>query len=171
MLERIHTGHMGVTNCTKRARDILFWPKMSFDIEEIVFMCNTCLEKRNDNPKEPLMPHEVPERPWQIVATDLFYWDGQDFVTIADYYCRYFKVYPLQNTLAVTVIQQIKVAFTTMGYQRNLYLITATSILAMSLLNSVNSTDLFTRRQVRLTRSLMVSPRKRYKPSNTYLVK
>lgn len=60
MLERIHTGQVGVTKCTKRARNILFWPKMSSDIEEMVLMCNTCLEKRNANPKEPLMPQEVP---------------------------------------------------------------------------------------------------------------
>lgn len=68
---------------------------MSSDIEEMVLMCNTCLEKRNANPKEPLKPHEVPKRPWQVLATDLFSWDGQDFVTVADYYSRYFEIYPL----------------------------------------------------------------------------
>lgn len=120
MLERIHAGHMGVTKCTKRARDILFWPKMSSDIEEMVLMCNTCLEKRNANPKEPIMPHEVPERPWQVVATDLFSWDGQDFVTVADYYSRYFEVNPFRNTLAGTVIQQIKVAFSHHGIPEKL---------------------------------------------------
>lgn len=83
-------------------------------------MCKKCLEKRNANPKEPLMPHEVPERPWQVVATDLFSWDGQDFVTVADYYSRYFEVYPLRNTLAGTVIQQIKVAFSHHGIPEKL---------------------------------------------------
>lgn len=67
MLKRVHTRHMGVTKCTKRARDIWFWPKMFSDIEEMVLMCNTCLEKRIVNPKEPLMPHEVPKRAWQVV--------------------------------------------------------------------------------------------------------
>lgn len=84
MLERIHTSHMGVTKCTKIARDILFWQKRFSDIEEMILICNTCLEKRNANPKEPLMPQEVPERPWQEVTTDLFSWDGHDFVTVAD---------------------------------------------------------------------------------------
>lgn len=61
----------------------------------MVLICNICLENRNANPTEPLMHHENPERPWQVVATDLFSWDGQDFVTVADYYSRYFEVYPL----------------------------------------------------------------------------
>lgn len=104
MLERIHTGHMGVTKCIKSACDILFCPKMSSDIGEMVLMCNTSLEKRNANPKEPLMPHEVAERPWQVVATDLLRLDGQKFVTctVADYYSVYFEVYPLRNTLGTT---------------------------------------------------------------------
>eukprot|EP00105_Crassostrea_gigas_P002562 XP_011415131.1 PREDICTED: uncharacterized protein K02A2.6-like [Crassostrea gigas] len=93
---------------------------MSSYIEEMVLMCNTCLEKRNANPKEPLMPHEVPERPWQVVATDLFSWDGQNFVTVTDYYSRYFWVYPLRNTLAGTVIQQMKVAFSHHGIPEKL---------------------------------------------------
>lgn len=57
------------------------------------------------------MPHEVPECSWQVVTNDC--WDGHDFVTIADYNSRHFEVpvYRFRNTLADTVIQQIKVAF------------------------------------------------------------
>lgn len=60
------------------------------------------------------------ERLWQVVATDLFSWEGQDFVTIADYYSRYFEVYLLRNTLAGTVIQQIKVALSHHGIPEKL---------------------------------------------------
>lgn len=57
IIKRIHTGQMGVTKCTKRARDIQVWPKMSSDIEEMSLMFNTFLEKRKANPKVHLMPH------------------------------------------------------------------------------------------------------------------
>lgn len=46
--------------------------------------------------------------------------DGQDSVTIADYHSRYFGVYPLRNTLAGTVIQQIKFAFSHYGIPEKL---------------------------------------------------
>uniref|UniRef100_A0A3P9LL44 Gypsy retrotransposon integrase-like protein 1 n=1 Tax=Oryzias latipes TaxID=8090 RepID=A0A3P9LL44_ORYLA len=44
MLSRVHVGHMGMEKCKQRARDILFWPGMSKDIENVVQNCTTCLE-------------------------------------------------------------------------------------------------------------------------------
>ena len=35
MLEKIHAGHMGTEKCKKRARDVLYWPGMNSQIEEI----------------------------------------------------------------------------------------------------------------------------------------
>ena len=54
MLESIHPGHMGVEKYQKRARNIMFWPKMNKEIADYVLNCTTCLERRNENPKEPL---------------------------------------------------------------------------------------------------------------------
>lgn len=73
----------------------------------------------------------------------------KNFFTIADYYSRVTVVlYPLRNILAGTFIQQIKVVFFHHGIPDKLVSDNAPSILAMSLLSSVNSTDLFTRRRV-----------------------
>ena len=36
MLAKIHTCHLGIVKCKQRARDILFWPGMGKDIEEVV---------------------------------------------------------------------------------------------------------------------------------------
>jgi hypothetical protein len=70
MLERIHTGHIGIEKCLKRARDVLFWPTISAEIVDMVSKCIVCLEHRNSNPKEPLKPHEIPTYAWQVVASD-----------------------------------------------------------------------------------------------------
>lgn len=56
MLARIHSSHMGIDKCWSRAGDVLFWPKMSVDITELVSSCPICLEFRNSNPKELLGP-------------------------------------------------------------------------------------------------------------------
>ncbi|CAC5355707.1 unnamed protein product [Mytilus coruscus] len=52
MLDKIHTGHMGVEKYIRRARDVLFWPKMSSDISDMVLKCSVCLERRTSNARK-----------------------------------------------------------------------------------------------------------------------
>ena len=60
ILCKIHSAHFGIQLCLRRARDVMFWPRISKDIIEMVSKCSICLEHRNANPKEPLIPLEVP---------------------------------------------------------------------------------------------------------------
>lgn len=115
MLEIVHAGHMGVEKTLKRARDVLFWPRISSDITQLVLNCPTCLEYRNSNPKEPLMSPEIPEYPWQIVATDIFTWNQKDFIVVADYYSHYFEVKELPNMKSATIIKRMKGIFSRLG--------------------------------------------------------
>ena len=32
-----------------------------------------------------MISHEIPQYPWQIVATDLFVWNGVNYVVVVDY--------------------------------------------------------------------------------------
>ena len=82
--------YMGVQKCKERARDVLFWPGMRKEIENMVEQCTTCQEYRTAQQKEPLLPHELPERPRQMVATDLFVWNNVNYVLVVDYYSNYF---------------------------------------------------------------------------------
>lgn len=34
--------------------------------------CKVSQQRQTDNPEEPLILNKVPERPWQIVRTDIF---------------------------------------------------------------------------------------------------
>ncbi|XP_026054529.1 uncharacterized protein K02A2.6-like [Carassius auratus] len=115
MLERIHTGHMGIERSKQRARDILFWPGMNKQIEEMVERCTTCLERRKSNAKEPMISHQIPERPWQVVATDLFMWNGDDYIIATDYYSRFFELERLHSTTSSAVIRKLKAIFARHG--------------------------------------------------------
>ena len=42
MLDRIHESRQGIVKCKQRARDILFWPGMSSQIENKVSKCSVC---------------------------------------------------------------------------------------------------------------------------------
>ena len=71
ILERIHEGHQGIVKCRRRVKDSVWWPGLSKQLEDMVTNCRKCIEHRKPN-REPMIPSEVPERPWQVLETNLF---------------------------------------------------------------------------------------------------
>lgn len=121
MIDSIHTGHMGTQKCLLRAKDVMFWPGMTKQITDFVLECPICLNNRRSNTKEPLTPHEIPKRPWENVASDLFYFDNKDYLITVDYYSRYFEVDALPDTKSSTVIRKLKAHFARMGVPSHFY--------------------------------------------------
>ena len=84
---------MLVTKASKstnlRAKSCINWDGINKDLEEMVKRCPTCQELRKSNAKETLMPQEVPTRAWQILGTDLFHFNDNECLIIADYYSKY----------------------------------------------------------------------------------
>ena len=108
MISKVHTGHLGVNKTLERAKDSIFWPGMSKEITEHVLQCTTCLKYRDSNAKEPLIPHEFPDRAFQKIGVDLFHFDGKEYLLKVDYYSRFFEIDYLPDTRAATVIQKLK---------------------------------------------------------------
>lgn len=115
MLTHIHAGHLGIEKCNQRARDVLFWPGMGKQIEALIGSCTICLERRCSLPKEPMISHPIPERPWQVVATDLFTWNNSDYIVTVDYYSRYLEVEKINSLTSTTVIKKLKATFARHG--------------------------------------------------------
>ena len=44
MLQYIHEGHQGKERCLLRARNTVFWPKITYDIQELIERCIICQE-------------------------------------------------------------------------------------------------------------------------------
>ena len=77
----------------------------------MVNTCSTCLHNQKQHPREPMMPSDVLHYSFQMVGSDLFHWNDQDFVLVVDYYSRYWKIEKLHKTDAATVIKKIKNVF------------------------------------------------------------
>lgn len=58
-----------------------------------------------------MIAHPIPKRPWQAVATDLFTWQGENYIIAVDYYSRFFKIEKLHLTSAAVVIRKLKAMF------------------------------------------------------------
>jgi len=61
MLKLIHRSHLGIAKSLNRAREILYWPGMSSQIQDVISSCVTCNTYQRRNQKEPLIPHSVPD--------------------------------------------------------------------------------------------------------------
>ncbi|XP_060071799.1 uncharacterized protein K02A2.6-like [Ylistrum balloti] len=113
MLHRIHEVHLGMGKCKARAREVLFWPGMSTDIEEKVATCNIYASRTNSNAKEPLIPHDIPNRPW---AMDLFELKGQHYLLNVDYFSKWSKISKLQGLTSSSLTMQ-RASFPNMEFQ------------------------------------------------------
>ena len=111
MLRRIHEGHQGAEKSKERARAVMYWPNMNKEIEDYVSKCTTCLRFRWSNTKEPLEQHDLPERPWQMIAADIMTFKRRDYLMVVDYYSKYVKVPLLLDKTAKSVITTLKSIF------------------------------------------------------------
>ena len=115
MLDIIHSSHLGIVKCKSRAREVLFWPCMNSDIEEKISKCATCALHQPQNPKESLIPSEIPDRPWSKIGVDLFELKGQHYLISVDYFSKWPEVSKLENLSAKCVIQHMKELLSSRG--------------------------------------------------------
>jgi transposase InsO family protein len=114
MLDRIHQGHLGITKCRARARAAVWWPGLSKSIEDMVTKCSTCAKDRPET-KQPLMPSSLPDRPWERLGTDLFHFNGKNYLIVIDYYSRWVEIKRLAELGSEAVITTLKELFSVHG--------------------------------------------------------
>ena len=113
-LEKIHDGHQGSDKCKLRAKTcFLEWHKQRHR-QDSAAMCHL------SRTPESLMPHEIPVRPWQIVATDIFYLNRHNYLLIVDYYSKYPFIRKLREFSSKEVIGIIKQIFAEQGVPERL---------------------------------------------------
>ena len=115
ILSRIHSSHQGVASCLRKAKDIVFWPGMKSEVKALVERCPVCGEFQAKNASQPMQSHQIPDRPWSKVATDLFTLSGKNYITVVDYFSDFVEVSELEGTTSHAVIQVLKEQFSRHG--------------------------------------------------------
>ena len=92
--DKIHEEHQEITKCLERAEKLFLLARTQQDLMQ---QCRVFPLKR-DNKPEPSITTPLPDRPWQVVATDLIELKGIDYRIIIDYISRYFDVASMQKT-------------------------------------------------------------------------
>ena len=62
-----------------------------------------------------MIPHSVPTKPWQKVGSDLFEYNNQTYLIVADYYSLFPEVYVLTNTKLKNIVEVTKEFFSRHG--------------------------------------------------------
>ena len=86
----------------RRARECLYWPYMNAKMKQHIAACETCNRHAVRQQNETLISHEITERPWEKLETDLFSIQGKEYLKEIDY---------LRDTRATTCIKKNKSNF------------------------------------------------------------
>ena len=86
----------------------MYWPGMTNVIEEMIAKCPTYAKFKSRNKKEPLMPHDFPDRPWSKIRANIFLFGGRPHLVVADYFSKYPEVCRLQTSTVSCVLQHLK---------------------------------------------------------------
>ena len=115
MMNRLHYAHSGVVSSLSRARESMYWPGISSEVRQFIERCDVCRAFDQEQPKETFMAHEIPDRPWAKVGTDLFSYEGRNYLICVDYYSSFWEVDLLENTKSATIIRKLKAYFARYG--------------------------------------------------------
>ncbi|XP_048039265.1 interferon-induced very large GTPase 1-like [Megalobrama amblycephala] len=86
---------------------------MSQSITEMVNTCETCRTHQKRQTREPLLPHSVPERPWQKIDVDLFTFGQQEYLLLVDYYSKFIEITDLNSARVNSKLLQKSGSFLT----------------------------------------------------------
>jgi hypothetical protein len=107
----LHVGHLGEEKTLLRARQLVFWPNLTNDIRAVVSGCTSCQADRPALQREPMIPHEMPARPWEVVGIDFFEWNGSHYLLIADIFSKFPVIRGMTVTTTMKTIAVLKTVF------------------------------------------------------------
>ena len=114
MLQYIHEGHQGKERCLLQARNAVFWPKMMYDVQELIERCIICQEHGRSQPIIGTT-QGLPPFPWHTLATDIFYWKRMDFLIVTDAFSKHFLVRKLANSTSAAICAELATIVTELG--------------------------------------------------------
>lgn len=115
ILDVLHQGHPGIQNSLRRARECIYWKNLTSDVIKYIRKCTVCEQTARKNQKEPIIIKEIPEHPFQIVASDLFTFNGKNYLLLVDSFSGWYDFKKLKQTTSTEVILHLKNWFALFG--------------------------------------------------------
>ena len=114
-LARLHIAHMGVYKTLYQARQSVFWPGLTKDINELISACPACMKYTAKNCAKPLIKDLAARKPWQALSIDNFKWKGHKYLIILDHFLHFVVVKSLNKIDTATTIRLLLEVFAEHG--------------------------------------------------------
>ena len=121
VLKRIHDAHQRIEKCQLKARNSVYWRGINKDIEMMVRSCEICREHQRKNTKETMIIKEHSTRPFQNIAADIFEFNGQQILLVADQYSKMPFVKTMKSVMNTSCIEYLKAICAVHGIPERLY--------------------------------------------------
>ena len=74
-----------------------------------------CLEFQQTQPKEKIIHHKIPLRPWEVLGADVFHFNNKNYLCIVDYHSKFPVVKRMEGLSTENLITTAKVIFAEYG--------------------------------------------------------
>ena len=106
---------MGIEKMKLLAHECINWYSINADIKKYIKQCATCLEFQQMQPKEKIIHHDVPLRPWEVVRADVFHFNNINCLCVVDYNSKFPIIRRLWGLLAEHLINAVTEIFAKYG--------------------------------------------------------
>ena len=96
--------------------ELVYLVNINNDIENHVKNCNTCLEFQQMQPKEKIIQHDIPLRPWDVLGADIFQLNNKNYLCIVDYHSKFPVIKRMEGLSAQNLIATVKSYLLSMVY-------------------------------------------------------
>ena len=107
----LHNGHLGVEKMINLTRSSVYWQGINMDIIDYVRHCTTCAKHKARQTVQPMLPLDVPDGPWQEIATDYITHFNKDYLLITDTFSKYAFIYSIHSKTHNSIIQCLQDLF------------------------------------------------------------
>ena len=111
ILDLLHYGHYGIKRTQDRARESVFWPGITKDIENKVKDCVICQQNSTSQTRETMHSHDTPRGPWIKLGIDLFEHNKKQYLLVVDYFSKFPIIRRLHSLGTGSVISELKGIF------------------------------------------------------------
>ena len=108
ILKDLHIPHLGIVKTNLLAKTCVYWPKMTKVIQDLTEECSECqIHQRRQSPVE-FVNRKLPREPWDAVAADLFEFNKEQYLLVADIYTKFPILRKLRSTHSQSIIHALK---------------------------------------------------------------
>ena len=93
---------------------------MYADIDNHIKNCSTCLHIQQTQPLEKIIHHDIPEKSWEVIGSDMFTLNSKNYNCIVDYHSKFPIVMREEHKFTESLIIACKVIFSEYGLPKKI---------------------------------------------------